>query len=165
MHGKVDEYDVTGMNINRFQRFHSNVQYRANRVVESLGMVYKLHYPNRSMLSARNNKRSPIHERLLHQQHAYFKDVSGWEGADWYGTDVVCGTESARNDGSGNDGNGNGNGNNNNNTHIEHPLPKKPLMPFNRKINCHGTVKNGFTNGKKNTMLAATTWCWWTCLL
>lgn len=127
MHGKVDEYDVTGMNINRFQRFHSNVQYRANRVVESLGMVYKLHYPNRSMLSARNNKRSPIHERLLHQQHAYFKDVSGWEGADWYGTDVVCGTESARNDGSGNDGNGNGNGNNNNNNTHRTPASQEAI--------------------------------------
>jgi glycine cleavage system aminomethyltransferase T/glycine/D-amino acid oxidase-like deaminating enzyme len=91
--GKVSDYDITGMNINRFQRFHSNVQYRSHRVVESLGMVYKLHYPNRSMLTARNNKRSPIHERLLNDQHAYFKDVSGWEGADWYGTNVVCGTD------------------------------------------------------------------------
>jgi 4-methylaminobutanoate oxidase (formaldehyde-forming) len=35
------------------------------------------------MTTARNAKVSPIHQRL--QAHrAYFKDVSGWEGADWF---------------------------------------------------------------------------------
>jgi glycine cleavage system aminomethyltransferase T len=35
------------------------------------------------MKSARGAKRSPIHDRLV-QRGAYFKEVSGWEGADWY---------------------------------------------------------------------------------
>jgi 4-methylaminobutanoate oxidase (formaldehyde-forming) len=54
------------------------------RTVESLGMVYQCHYPNRSMQSARGAKISPLHDRLA-AEAAYFKDVSGWEGADWYG--------------------------------------------------------------------------------
>jgi 4-methylaminobutanoate oxidase (formaldehyde-forming) len=35
------------------------------------------------MQTARNVKRSPLHERLA-ARGAYFRDVSGWEGADWY---------------------------------------------------------------------------------
>ena len=35
------------------------------------------------MESARGIKRSPIHDRLV-EQGAYFRDVSGWEGADWF---------------------------------------------------------------------------------
>jgi 4-methylaminobutanoate oxidase (formaldehyde-forming) len=33
--------------------------------------------------TARGAKVSPVHERLV-AQRAYFRDVSGWEGADWY---------------------------------------------------------------------------------
>jgi heterotetrameric sarcosine oxidase gamma subunit len=35
------------------------------------------------MQTARGIKRSPIHDRLA-DAGAYFRDVSGWEGADWY---------------------------------------------------------------------------------
>ena len=37
----------------------------------------------RSMQTARGAKRSPLHEQLV-REGAYFRDVSGWEGADWY---------------------------------------------------------------------------------
>ena len=46
-------------------------------------MVYKCHYPTKSPETARGAKRSPFHDRLA-AAGAYFKDVSGWEGADWY---------------------------------------------------------------------------------
>jgi 4-methylaminobutanoate oxidase (formaldehyde-forming) len=46
-------------------------------------MVYQCHYPTRSMTTARGAKRSAFHDRLV-AQHAYFRDVSGWEGADWF---------------------------------------------------------------------------------
>jgi 4-methylaminobutanoate oxidase (formaldehyde-forming) len=35
------------------------------------------------MQTARGARRSPLHDRLA-ARGAYFKDVSGWEGADWY---------------------------------------------------------------------------------
>jgi 4-methylaminobutanoate oxidase (formaldehyde-forming) len=82
MNGRPD-VDVTGFNIDRLHPYQSNPEYRRTRTVESLGMVYQCHYPNRSMQTARGAKRSPIHERLA-AQGAYFKDVSGWEGADWF---------------------------------------------------------------------------------
>ena len=75
--------DVTGINIDRFHRYQTTPAYRATRTVESLGKVYARHYPYRSMETARGAKRSPIHH-LLEEHGAFFKDVSGWEAADWY---------------------------------------------------------------------------------
>ena len=77
------DIDVTGINIDRLHSYQANPEYRATRTVESLGLVYETHYPGRAMRTARGAKVSPIHHRLV-AQRAYFKDVSGWEGADWY---------------------------------------------------------------------------------
>jgi 4-methylaminobutanoate oxidase (formaldehyde-forming) len=82
MTGRPD-VDVTGMNIDRLHTYQANPEYRRHRTVESLGMVYKCHYPNKSAETARGAKRSAVHDRLV-AAGAYFKDVSGWEGADWY---------------------------------------------------------------------------------
>jgi heterotetrameric sarcosine oxidase gamma subunit len=82
LHGRAD-VDVTYMNIDRLHPYQSNPEYRATRTVESLGMVYQCHYPTRSMQTARGAKRSALHDRLA-ARGAYFRDVSGWEGADWY---------------------------------------------------------------------------------
>ncbi|MFO0603639.1 MAG: FAD-dependent oxidoreductase [Polyangiales bacterium] len=80
------DVDVTGMHVDRLHPYQANAAYRRTRTVESLGMVYQCHYPFRSMKTARGAKRSPLHERLA-ARGAYFKDVSGWEGADWYAPD------------------------------------------------------------------------------
>lgn len=85
VHGHAD-VDVTGFHIDRLHRYQANPAYRAARTVESLGMVYQCHYPTRSMQSARGVKRSPLYERLA-ARGAFFRDVSGWEGADWYTPD------------------------------------------------------------------------------
>ncbi|MFM2076882.1 MAG: hypothetical protein RJA49_772, partial [Actinomycetota bacterium] len=77
------DMDVTGMDPARLQAYQTNPEYRRTRTVESLGMVYQCHYPNKALTTARDAKRSPLHAELA-AQGAYFKDVSGWEGADWY---------------------------------------------------------------------------------
>ena len=88
------DMDVTGMNIDRLHSYQANPEYRATRTVESLGMVYATHYPGRSMRTARGAKLSPIHHKLTGQR-AFFRDVSGWEGADWYAPEgsIPAGTE------------------------------------------------------------------------
>ena len=53
--------DVTGMHPARLQPYQANPEYRRTRTVESLGMVYQCHYPNRSMHTARGAKLSPLH--------------------------------------------------------------------------------------------------------
>ena len=82
MTGRPD-VDVTGFNIDRLHNYQRNPKYRAERTIESLGMVYKCHYPTKSPETARGAKKSPFHDRLA-AAGAYFKDVSGWEGADWF---------------------------------------------------------------------------------
>jgi 4-methylaminobutanoate oxidase (formaldehyde-forming) len=51
-------------------------------------MVYQCHYPGRPLETARGAKLSPIHGRLA-DHGAYFREVSGWESADWYAPDGV----------------------------------------------------------------------------
>jgi 4-methylaminobutanoate oxidase (formaldehyde-forming) len=82
INGRPD-VDVTGFNIDRLHTYQANPEYRRTRTVESLGMVYQCHYPTRSMMTARGAKKSALHDRLA-AKGAYFRDVSGWEGADWY---------------------------------------------------------------------------------
>jgi glycine cleavage system aminomethyltransferase T/glycine/D-amino acid oxidase-like deaminating enzyme len=75
--------DITPMNLDRFHPYQCNPEYRKTRVVETLGLVYRHHYPTRSPQTARDCKRSPFYDRMA-AQGAYFKDVSGWESPDWY---------------------------------------------------------------------------------
>ncbi|MBL0214939.1 MAG: GcvT family protein [Myxococcales bacterium] len=82
INGRPD-VDVTAMNIDRLHHYQTTPEYRRTRTVESLGMVYKCHYPTHTMTTARGAKQSPFYERLA-ARGAYFRDVSGWEGADWY---------------------------------------------------------------------------------
>jgi 4-methylaminobutanoate oxidase (formaldehyde-forming) len=77
------DVDVTGFNIDRLHGYQANPEYRSTRTVESLGAVYQCHYPTKSMQTARGAKKSAFHDRLV-ARGAYFRDVSGWEGADWY---------------------------------------------------------------------------------
>jgi len=82
INGRPD-MDVTCMNIDRLHSYQNNPKYRAARTVESLGMVYKAHYPNYSYQTARGVKQSPFHERLK-VAGAHFREVSGWESPGWY---------------------------------------------------------------------------------
>ncbi|NBW40562.1 FAD-dependent oxidoreductase [bacterium] len=78
------DVDVTcSLNVDRFHKYQANQEYRRQRALESLGLVYKCHYPTRTPQTARGIKRSPFHDRLA-KAGAYFKDVSGWESPDWY---------------------------------------------------------------------------------
>ena len=78
------DVDVTGFNIDRLHPAQANPQYRRERTVEALGLVYKCHYPFMSLATARGVRCSPLHERLA-AAGAYFREVSGWESPDWYG--------------------------------------------------------------------------------
>jgi 4-methylaminobutanoate oxidase (formaldehyde-forming) len=75
--------DVTGFNIDRLQVYQRTPEYRRRRTVESLGLVYQCHYPYKGLQTARGAKKSPVYDRLA-AAGAYFRDVSGWESADWF---------------------------------------------------------------------------------
>ena len=82
INGRPD-VDVTGFNIDRLHPYQATPQYRRTRTVEALGLVYQCHYPTRSMQTARGARLSPLNDRLA-RRGAHFREVSGWEGADWY---------------------------------------------------------------------------------
>jgi hypothetical protein len=85
INGKPD-VDVCGFNVDRLHRYQSNPAYRQARVAESLGNVYKCHYPYKVPQTARGAKRTAVFDRVA-QQGAYFRAVSGYETADFYETD------------------------------------------------------------------------------
>jgi 4-methylaminobutanoate oxidase (formaldehyde-forming) len=82
------DVDVTGFNLDRLRSYQADPEYLRARISESLGMVYQNHYPTRTPQTARGVKLSPIHDRLA-ARGAYFKEVSGWEGADWFAPEGV----------------------------------------------------------------------------
>lgn len=85
----IPNIDVTAYNIDRFHHYQTNPDYRRARAGETLANTYKCRYPTKAPTTARNARRSALHDRLA-QAGAYFRDVSGWEGADWY---APAGTE------------------------------------------------------------------------
>jgi len=75
--------DVTGMDIRRIHPFQSVKSYVRERVSESLGLLYAMHWPYRQAETARGVRRSPLYtyEKEL---GAVFGEVNGWERPNWY---------------------------------------------------------------------------------
>ncbi len=77
------DVDVTGINVDRLRPHQLTADYRRQRTVEMLGMVYQTHFPGRMPQTARDTMLSPLHGRLR-AHGACFREVSGWESPDWY---------------------------------------------------------------------------------
>jgi glycine cleavage system T protein len=76
-------FDLWEVDIRRAQPFQKNRSYLKARVTETLGLLYADHFPYRQMASARNIRRSPLHEHLK-ARGAVFGEVAGWERANWF---------------------------------------------------------------------------------
>jgi 4-methylaminobutanoate oxidase (formaldehyde-forming) len=76
-------FDLWEVDIRRVEPFQKNRRYLRERVTETLGLLYADHFPYRQMASARNVRRSPIHEHLK-ALGAVFGEVAGWERANWF---------------------------------------------------------------------------------
>ena len=82
----VDGYcpvESSYIDIARCFPFQGNQKYLTDRTVETLGWQYKLIFPNTSMETARNIRRTAIHEQLA-KAGAFFTEGMGWEIPDWY---------------------------------------------------------------------------------
>ena len=77
------DVDVTGIHVDRLHPWQANPAYLRERTTETLGSVYRCHYPGRQFRTARGAKRSALHDRLA-AAGAAFRDVSGWESPQWY---------------------------------------------------------------------------------
>ncbi|QHQ34896.1 GcvT family protein [Algicella marina] len=76
-------FDLWDCDIRRAFGFQRSRKYLAARVSETLGLLYADHYPHRQFETARDIRRSPIHEALK-SRDAVFGETAGWERANWF---------------------------------------------------------------------------------
>lgn len=75
--------DLADVDIRRVQGFQTNKRYLKERVSESLGLLYAMHWPYRQYETARGVRTSAVHERLA-AAGACFGETAGWERANWF---------------------------------------------------------------------------------
>ncbi|MFO1034571.1 MAG: FAD-dependent oxidoreductase [Hyphomicrobiales bacterium] len=80
--------DVSGIDIRRIHPFQSVKSYVRDRVSETLGLLYAMHWPYRQAETARGVRRSPIHQ-FSDKLGAVYGEVNGWERPNWYARDGV----------------------------------------------------------------------------
>ena len=75
--------EVTDIDIARALPFQGNQKYLTDRTVETLGLQYMLIWPNFENKTARNIRKTAIHDHLA-KAGAHFVEGMGWEIPDWY---------------------------------------------------------------------------------
>jgi glycine cleavage system aminomethyltransferase T len=83
--------DLWPFDVRRFSSVQAQPRYLEKRAIEAYAAYYKIHWPLDEPRSARNLRRSPLHEHLR-QAGAVFGSKAGWERANWFappGTEPV----------------------------------------------------------------------------
>ena len=57
------------LDIKRFQKFHSSKKFIMERVTETLGDLYGMHWPYKQHNTSRNQRLLPYHEELKKEEH------------------------------------------------------------------------------------------------
>ena len=78
--------DLSSVDIRRAFEFQADPAYLAERIPESLGLLYAMHWPFYQYESARGQLMSPLHDRL-DAAGAVFGETAGWERPNWYAFD------------------------------------------------------------------------------
>jgi 4-methylaminobutanoate oxidase (formaldehyde-forming) len=78
--------DLSAVDIRRAFPFQGKREYLQERIPESLGLLYAMHWPFRQYESARDQRLSPIHNRIQ-AAGATFGEVAGWERPNWFALD------------------------------------------------------------------------------
>ncbi|MDA9717797.1 sarcosine dehydrogenase, partial [Candidatus Pelagibacter sp.] len=82
MNGHINE-DLFIYDIKRFQKFHSDINFITQRITETLGDLYGMHWPYKQHKTSRNIKLLPYHEELK-KAGACFGAAGGYERPMWY---------------------------------------------------------------------------------
>jgi 4-methylaminobutanoate oxidase (formaldehyde-forming) len=75
--------DLWPVDIRRFANFHGNDAWLRDRVAETLGLHYKMAWPQRENESGRPFRRSPLYDRLK-ARGAWFGNKMGWDRPNWF---------------------------------------------------------------------------------
>ena len=85
INGYMNE-DLYSLDIKRFQKFHSSKKFIMNRVTETLGDLYGMHWPYKQHKTSRDQKLLPYHEELK-KVGACFGQSGEYERPMWYALD------------------------------------------------------------------------------
>ncbi len=77
-------FDLWDVDIRRCAPFQRNKRYLRDRTVETLGLLYAMHWPFRQAETARDVRKSALHDRLA-AAGACFGEVAGFERPNWFG--------------------------------------------------------------------------------
>jgi len=80
--------DLASVDIRRNLPFQSNRKYLHDRVTETLGLLYDVHWPFYQYRTSRNVRKSPFYEAMK-AKGACFGEVAGWERPNWYAPEGV----------------------------------------------------------------------------
>ena len=75
--------DLCAVDIRRAMPFQADETYLGERISESLGLLYAMHWPFFQYTSARNQRRSALHD-AMDAAGAVFGETAGWERANWF---------------------------------------------------------------------------------
>ncbi len=78
--------DLFSLDIKRFQKFHSSKKFIMERVTETLGDLYGMHWPFKQYKTSRDQKLLPYHEELK-KKGACFGVSGEYERPMWYALD------------------------------------------------------------------------------
>ncbi len=82
INGHINE-DLFIYDIKRFQNFHSEVNFIKERITETLGDLYGMHWPYKQHKTSRNQKLLPYHDELKNAG-ACFGVSAGYERPMWF---------------------------------------------------------------------------------
>ncbi len=82
MNGHIND-DIFSYDIKRFQKFHSEINFIKERITETLGDLYGMHWPYKQHKTSRNIKTLPYH-KLLKDNGACFGVSGGYERPMWF---------------------------------------------------------------------------------
>ncbi len=75
--------DLADVDIRRAMPFQSNRRYLHDRTVETLGLLYAMHWPYYQYQTARGARRTALHDRLI-AAGACMGETAGWERPNWF---------------------------------------------------------------------------------
>ena len=87
INGYMNE-DLYSLDIKRFQKFHSSKKFIMNRVTETLGDLYDMHWPYKQHKTSRDQRLLPYHEELK-KAGACFGQSGEYERPMWYALDNI----------------------------------------------------------------------------
>ncbi len=77
--------DLFGLDIKRFETFNSSLKFIQKRTTETLGNLFKMHWPYKQLETSRNIKLLPYHNKLK-KLGACFGQMAGYERPMWFST-------------------------------------------------------------------------------